>query len=102
MRCLAFVPKRRGATCLACDLLGVRPGRVRQAWRDLTDGLAQIMTDATVTGRLRSAAVKRLPMPLCEVTGEALDRGPHDLIAAMGAAGVDWEEAARRIVEGKA
>lgn len=65
--------------------------------RQLADALAQVLEETTALGRLRVAAL-RLHMPLVEVTGDELERGLHDVLVAMAAAGTDWDEAARRIM----
>jgi hypothetical protein len=71
---------------------------VLRTWRHLPDALAAALEDATTLGRLRVAAVQRLDMPLFECSGDELEKGLHEIVVAMGTAGVDWSEAARRIL----
>ena len=74
-------------------------GGLRARAGQLVDDLTRVIDEATALGRLRAAAL-RLQMPLVQVTGEPLEHGLHGLIAAMAAAGVDWDEAERRILAG--
>lgn len=71
---------------------------VLRTWRHLPDALAAVLEEATTLGRLRVTAMQRLDMPLFECTGEELEKGLHEIVVAMGVAGVDWSEAARRIL----
>lgn len=68
------------------------PGHIADARQALDDAIDAV----TTLTALRLAAI-RLNMPPAETTGDQFTAGVQRLLAAMGASGVSWDEAARRI-----